>query len=295
MALANRFDSDRAGQRNLSLAVSWDWPINILRRPVVARISGSIPYDPSMVTPVNVPVTLRGRHGDPMPRVQDAVDRLLAGKGQPRVLEAGCGSLTRVQLPADRKLVGIDISQRQLDRNTDLDEKILGDVQTFPSPVPGFDLVLCWDVIEHLPEPMNAIERMTSALNPGGGLVLAFPNLWSLKGLVTKFTPYFVHVLFHRYVVGDQHAAENQFPTVFRASIAPGKLRGWARRHGFDVAYDEVYEGSVQVGLRSRSRWMDCGFWAVGFVSRALSFGKLDLGLSDCILVLRRPADRQSY
>jgi hypothetical protein len=44
-------------------------------------------------------------------------------------------------------------------------------------------------VIEHLPEPTKALDRLIAALNLGGGLVLAFPNLWSLKGLVTKFTP----------------------------------------------------------------------------------------------------------
>jgi SAM-dependent methyltransferase len=244
-----------------------------------------------MAISLDFPAQLRGRHGDPQPRVQRVVDRLLAGKDRPRVLEAGCGSLTRVQLPAGRTLVGIDIEQRQLDRNTALDEKILGDLQNFETPVPGFDLVLCWDVIEHLPEPMKALERLTAALNPGGGLVLAFPNLWSLKGLVTKFTPYAVHALFYRYVVGDKRRPDDdwdQFPTFFRASIAPRRLRAWAVQHDFEVVYDEVYEGPVQAGLRSRSRWLDLGFAALGLVSRVLSLGQLDLCLSDCILVLRQ-------
>jgi SAM-dependent methyltransferase len=162
-------------------------------------------------------------------------------------------------------------------------------VQTFEPPVPGFDLALCWDVIEHLPEPMRALERLTSALNPGGGLVLAFPNLWSLKGLVTKFTPFFVHALFYRFVVGDKRPEVNQFPTVFRASIAPPRLRAWAKENGFEVMYDEVYEGPVQVSLRERHRLLDLGFAGLGVVSRVLTLGRLDLGLSDCILVLRLP------
>jgi SAM-dependent methyltransferase len=247
-----------------------------------------------MAIALNLPAQLRGRHGDPQPRVQRAVDRLLAGKDRPRVLEAGCGSQSRVQLPARRTLVGIDIEQRQLDRNTALDEKILGDLQSFATPVQGFDLILCWDVIEHLPEPMKALERLTAALNPGGSLVLAFPNLWSLKGLVTKFTPYAVHAFFYRFVVGDKrrHDEWDQFPTFLRASIAPRRLRAWAAQHGFEVVYDEVYEGPVQAGLRSRSRWLDLGFAALGLVSRVLSLGQLDLGLSDCILVLRLSAGR---
>jgi SAM-dependent methyltransferase len=243
-----------------------------------------------MATSLNPPQQLRGRNGDPQPRVQRVVDQLLAGNDRPRILEAGCGSLSRVRLPERRMLAGIDIEQRQLDRNTVLDEKILGDLQTLVTPEPGFDLVLCWDVIEHLPEPMKALDRMTAALNPGGGLVLAFPNLWSLKGLVTKFTPYSVHALFYRFVVGDKRRSDewDQFATFFRASIAPPRLRAWAAQHGFEVVYDEVYEGPVQASLRSRSRWMDLAFGALGLVSRVLSFGQVDLCLSDCVLVLRR-------
>jgi 2-polyprenyl-3-methyl-5-hydroxy-6-metoxy-1,4-benzoquinol methylase len=222
------------------------------------------------------------------------VDRLLAGKEGPRVLEAGCGSLSRIDLPSGRRLIGIDVEQRQLDRNDSLDEKILGDLQDFDPPQPGFDLILCWDVIEHLPEPTKALECLTAALNPGGGLVLAFPNLWSLKGLVTKFTPYGVHAFFYRYVVGDRRRDEewDQFPTFFRASIAPDKLREWSEEQGLEVVYQETYEGPVQTGLRSRNRWLDRSFALLGVVSRLFSFGRLDLGLSDCILVLQLPAGR---
>jgi 2-polyprenyl-3-methyl-5-hydroxy-6-metoxy-1,4-benzoquinol methylase len=198
-----------------------------------------------------------------------------------------------------RRITGIDIEQRQLDRNTSLDEKILGDLQSFETPVPGFDLILCWDVIEHLPEPTKALERLTAALNPGGGLILAFPHLWSLKGLVTKSTPYAVHAFFYRYVIGDKRRDDewDQFPTFFRASIAPRRLRTWSANNGLELVYEEVYEGPVQTHLRSRSRWLDRGFAALGALSRALSFGRLDLGLSDCILVLRLPraTDRPSF
>jgi SAM-dependent methyltransferase len=236
-------------------------------------------------------IVLKGRHGDPKSRVDAVVARLLAGVPRPRVLEAGCGSSSRVDLPAGRRLVGIDISQRQLDNNTVLDEKHLGDLQTYVFPAEGFDLILCWDVIEHLPDPAKALERMAASLNPGGSLVLAFPNLWSLKGLVTKFTPYKVHEWFYRYVIGDKRASNewDQFGTTFRACIAPTALRAWAARTGLEVVYDEVYEGPVQSGLRKDRWFMDVGFGALGFLSRVLSLRMLDLGLSDCVMILRKP------
>lgn len=251
-----------------------------------------------MPQPVDVfrssfPIVIKGRAGDPKARVDAVVARLLAGKARPRILEAGCGSSSRVELPADRHLVGIDIAQRQLDNNTVLDEKHLGDLQTYVFPGPGFELILCWDVIEHLPEPIQALERMAGWLEPGGALLLAFPNLWSLKGLVTKFTPYKVHEWFYRYVIGDKRSVKewDQFGTTFHFSIAPPALRRWSMSKGLEVVYDEVYEGPVQSGLRKDRWYMDIGFGALGWVSRFLTLRSLDLGLSDTVMVLRRPAE----
>jgi SAM-dependent methyltransferase len=189
-------------------------------------------------------------------------------------------------------MVGVDITPRQLEKNTLLDEKHLGDLQSFALPGAAFDLVICWDVVEHLPDPVKALERMHAALAPGGGMVLAFPNLWSLKGLVTKFTPYIVHEWFYRYVIGDKRARNewDQFPTTLRLSMAPPAMRRWAVQNGLEIVYDEVYEGPVQSGLRRDRGYMNLGFGALSVVSRALTLGALDLGLSDCIMVFRKPA-----
>ncbi len=54
--------------------------------------------------------------------VQSILDDLKREKGAYRVLEAGCGSLTHLDLGSRAKVTGIDISQRQLDRNDNLDE-----------------------------------------------------------------------------------------------------------------------------------------------------------------------------
>lgn len=238
------------------------------------------------------PTVLKGRHGDPQSRLNQLVLKLLADRPRARVLEAGCGSSTRITLPPDRYLVGIDIEQRQLDKNAALDEKYLADLQTFPLPQEGFDLILCWDVIEHLPAPIKALERMTAALKPGGSLILAYPNLWSLKGLVTKFTPYKIHEWFYRHVIGDKRPSNewDQFGTTLHFSIAPPAIRKWADRNGLSIIYDEVYEGPVQCYMRSTKWYMNAGFGALGVISRVLTLGRVDLGLSDCVMVLRRPA-----
>lgn len=208
----------------------------------------------------------------------------------PRVLEAGCGSLSRLQLPPQAHLTGIDISERQLARNHSLHRKILGNLETHEWAPASFDLILCWDVLEHLPNPAQALQRLLDSLAPGGLLVLAYPHLWSLKGLVTKFTPYWFHVAFYRYVIGDTRSSDqwDQFPTYFRACIAPGRLETQAHTEDCQVIYEDIYEGPVQAGLRQKGRLYDIAFQALSTLSRGFTLGRVDLGLSDCITVIQR-------
>ena len=228
---------------------------------------------------------------EPNERLQKVVDQLLP-RGRPlRVLEAGCGSASHIRLPEDRWLVGIDISQRQLDRHGALNERILGDLQVHEWRPGEFDLIVCWDVLEHLPSPAEAIERMFAAMNSGGLLVLALPNRYSLKGWVTRLTPFSIHVWFYRYIIGDKRAPDelDQFPTHFCAAVAPARIRSRARAVGLTTEFYFLYEGPVQTHLRSRSLIARLAFSAVGAISTVLTGGYYNANHSDCMIVLRRP------
>lgn len=39
---------------------------------------------------------------------------------------------------------------------------------TLPAPSNTYDIILCFDVFEHLPEPLEAVRRLVAALRPGG-------------------------------------------------------------------------------------------------------------------------------
>ena len=171
--------------------------------------------------------------------------------------------MSRLSAATQWHMTGIDISMRQLERNTSLAEKVHGDLQVYRWPSRCFDLIVCWDVIEHLNDPVAAITGLAEALRPGGGLVLAFPNFWSLKGLVTKFTPFRLHAWFYRYILGDRRRIEelDQFPTPFRLAISPARIVALGRRLGLTTVLDEHYEGPVQTHMRARSRLADIA-WA---------------------------------
>ena len=111
-----------------------------------------------------------------------------------KILEAGCGSRSNIRFGDCVHWVGIDISAAQLDRNVGLSEKIMDDVQVHEFEPSTFDMVVCWDVLEHLKDPEAALVRFAAATKPGGLIVLKIPNLHSLKGQLTKLLPHGFHV-----------------------------------------------------------------------------------------------------
>src|SRR5436190_11859648 len=96
--------------------------------------------------------------------LSNVIKNHFANQTEVKVLEAGCGSATHIQLTKNYKLTGMDISQKQLDRNTNLSEKILGDVQTYPFQSESFDLIISWYVLEHLKYPEKAMQNFKNAL-----------------------------------------------------------------------------------------------------------------------------------
>lgn len=223
-------------------------------------------------------------------KLQAAIDRLMANRPEARLLEAGCGSTSHLKLHDGWHMVGIDIAEHQLARNELLKEKILGDLQTYVWRPNSFDMIVSWDVLEHLPEPGKALDKLSDALKPGGIMVFALPNLYSLKGLITKFTPFAFHEWFYRVIIGDRRDRSqfDQFPTFLRNDVAPYRLKEFARSRNFDVVYCDIYQGPVQAYVRQRNRLANLAFALVGGVSRIVSCGRIDLNLTDYIIVLQK-------
>jgi SAM-dependent methyltransferase len=220
------------------------------------------------------------------------MERELGSRDKLRVLEAGCGSISYLTFPPDSYLVGIDISDAQLRKNTYLDEKILGDIESYELPAEDFDVVVCWNVFEHLPHPERALFRFASAISPGGLVVLALPNALSVKGLLTKFTPFKFHVWITRYLVGRRLAGTEgnpPFPTFMRFSIAPRRLVATAREHGLSLVYSSLFEDNKQRTIRRKLR-IDGARWR--FIQRVVklaTLGKVETARAQCIFVFQKP------
>lgn len=232
------------------------------------------------------------------PREKEVVQRLLdehaATLGHAaRVLEAGCGSSSRFRLPEGAVLDGVDISARQLERNTALTERIQADLQAVELPEGRYDLVICWDVLEHLERPAAAVERLLRAVRPGGLVLLAMPNYHSLEAKITKWTPLWVHTAFYRVVSGRAEAGHDDvgpFTTFLRRETSLPALEAQAAAAGFEVVHRSLYARGHADRLKARSKAAYAAYRGVGRAGQLLTLGKLEPRNSSALLVLRRPA-----
>jgi SAM-dependent methyltransferase len=221
--------------------------------------------------------------------VQSVLDETLEGRKLVQALDAGCGAHRNVRIPTGVRTVGIDISQRQLDRNLHLDERIRGDLQTYPLPEQSFDLIVCWDVLEHLANPEAALHRMQRALKPDGIMVLALPNLMSVKGLVTKFTPHGFHTWFYRHVYRSAKTGEDDegpFPTYFRRAISADGIKRFAAATGLAMVHFGALESRWQRLARLRFRITGRIWKVVRFGVASVTFGRVDPEQTDLLVVL---------
>jgi SAM-dependent methyltransferase len=209
-----------------------------------------------------------------------------------------------VKSPETAHRVGIDISAEQLRKNTFVDEKILGDIQVYDLPSASFDVIICWWVLEHIREPTQVLRRFREALRENGIMILAVPNVLSMKGLVTKITPFWFHVWIYRALYGDKMAGAPGHPpfrTWLRFSISPRAITRFGRKSGLSVDYINLFEDEGIKRLRRRHRIVNACLSLPRAFVRLVTLGKTDLGLTECIVVLKKgavargaPCDRAS-
>lgn len=243
-----------------------------------------------------------GRKGSPvtdeLEKLHRVLDPLMRGKKNLKVLEAGCGSRTPIQLPPDAYIVGVDISEEQLRKNAGLDEKRVGDIQTCDLGDDDFDLIVCWDVLEHLDRPLDAVSNFFRAIREDGAIVLGFPNVMSVKGLVTKFTPHFFHILVYRYLWRQKTVGKkgyySPFRTYMRFGISPDSLKTFAGKHGFETAHCRPYQGIMQTQLRRRNAGIDRLFQVAEPLVKAVTLGSISVRDCDVIAVLKKGGNAPS-
>jgi 2-polyprenyl-3-methyl-5-hydroxy-6-metoxy-1,4-benzoquinol methylase len=226
--------------------------------------------------------------------VQALVDQLgIDSQGPLRILEAGCGSTCRFRLPANSHSTGIDISKEQLERNESLEVKLLGDIETFPLQRSFYDIIFCWDVLEHLEHPERALMNFAQAIRKGGIMILGAPVVASLKGVITKYSPHSVHARYYRWR-GCKNAGKvgcHPFRTFLKTSMSPDSIVRFADENQFAIEVHTLYAGQALVHLKNEHKILYGLYFAVGLLFEGLTMGKIPADISDFVLVLRKTTD----
>ena len=112
------------------------------------------------------------------------------------VLDAGCGTGYGTRLLAEggaREVVGIDLAESVLEAVAPtMPESVRlqpGDLRKLEVPDNTFDLIVCFEVIEHFDDPSTVLDELARVLAPEGCLLISSPN----RGVYQPGNPHHLH------------------------------------------------------------------------------------------------------
>jgi ubiquinone/menaquinone biosynthesis C-methylase UbiE len=110
----------------------------------------------------------------------DAIVRMAGPRPADRVLEVGCGAGHVLERFAGNARTGIDLSagmlariRRRLGRKVELTR---GTADRLPFADGAFDIVVCTEVLEHVPDPAAVVAELCRVAGPDGRVVISIPN-----------------------------------------------------------------------------------------------------------------------
>jgi len=162
-------------------------------------------------------------------------DDMYLDKEKPgKILDIGCGTgsfLNRIRMR------GWSVEGTELDAQAVINAKKIyslnihqGDLDDIILPENYYDAVTMSHVIEHVPDPIGAINKCRSILKPGGVLVLITPNINSLGHRIYKSNSLLLDPPRHLYIFSkktlEKIATKAGFTSITTLTNATGNLAG---------------------------------------------------------------------
>ena len=171
-----------------------------MNQPMTIDLIHAMPADAPITAAAHPQSLLELPHGEArqsLLTVHSILEKTLPATGL-AIYEAGGGSTSFLPLGVLRRahVTVVDIDEDQIRNNDYAQAAILGDIQTHRFPENSFDLVICYNVIEHVPDVEAALLGFCQSLKQNGLILIGAPNPRSLSGVVTKYSPHWFHVWF---------------------------------------------------------------------------------------------------
>lgn len=119
-----------------------------------------------------------------------------------RMLEIGCASGAFLHQMAAQgwQVQGIEFSEKAAQASAQLGYHVhVGPLETAPPPDEPIDLIVGWQVLEHLHDPIGGLQKLRKWVRPGTWLVLSVPNTGSIEFSIFKDRWYGLHLPNHLY------------------------------------------------------------------------------------------------
>jgi SAM-dependent methyltransferase len=168
-----------AGDRNL---------LRLLRarpRPVISSRAASVPAPHRSTAAERVLYN----------QLSNALAEAAASHASGRLVDIGCGSKPWAQLfaPYVTEHIGVDPKPPPAPHDVDF----VADAYDVPLPDSSADTVLVTEVLEHLEEPVRALEEVRRLLRPGGAIIITTPLLFPVHEKPRDFFRYSPYGLEH--------------------------------------------------------------------------------------------------
>jgi SAM-dependent methyltransferase len=233
------------------------------------------------------PPELPAQAGEELARAERFVEEFLPREGVLKVLAAEAGTRFGVRPPT--YVVGVETLQTERSPRSDADEQRVVDLERLELERAQYDVVLCCNVLEHVRRPLSVLPVLHGGLRPGGLVVIMVPNVVSVKGIVTRLTPFAIHRWYYRRVAG-RHPDNDPAPSVHSFSLRPASLRRHAEKGGWKIEYWRVYEGGMQRTLRHRLGFVGWRWRLLVTLTRVLTLGFVTADGTGVIAVLSKVA-----
>ncbi|HPA25343.1 MAG TPA: class I SAM-dependent methyltransferase [bacterium] len=130
------------------------------------------------------------------------------------IVDAGCGEGGDIMSKYQGRvssIIGLDIDSESLEKNQNVDQKIVANLEQISLEDNTIDIVVAIFVLEHLKNPLEVFKEIRRVLKKDGVLIFLTPNLFNPIMFFSKISPYFIHKILRKYILKNPEKAYKTF------------------------------------------------------------------------------------